>query len=117
MHKELEGNNKALKQMEDTEKDIVNKRINNQTIQRQNEILTRMLESERAEKKKGRDNERKSTVGVDVIQKNNQNIEAFNKLKNRELELFRKIPPIYSSYYKAKVNEYFYNFETQNKKH
>jgi hypothetical protein len=111
------GNNKALKQMEDTEKDIVNKRINNQTIQRQNEILTRMLESERAEKKKGRDNERKSTVGVDVIQKNNQNIEAFNKLKNRELELFRKIPPIYSSYYKAKVNEYFYNFETQNKKH
>lgn len=111
--------NKSIKQMEDTEKDIVNKRINNQTINRQAEILTRMLESERADKKKGRDDERKSTVGVDKFDKNIQNIEAFKQLKNRELELFRQIPPIYSSYYKAKVNEYFYKFESSNnnKKH
>lgn len=96
--------------MEDTEKDIVNKRINANTIKRQNEILTRMLESERAEKKRDKDNERKSTSGVDKKQNNDKNFEAFNKLKNREMELFKEIPPVYSSYYKTKINEYFYNF-------
>ncbi len=104
------GMNKVLKNMEDTEKDIVNKRINANTIKRQNEILTRMLESERAEKKRDKDNERKSTTGIDKKQNDNKNFEAFNKLKNREMELFKEIPPVYSSYYKAKINEYFYNF-------
>lgn len=108
--KSVGGMNKVLKNMEDTEKDIVNKRINANTIKRQNEILTRMLESERAEKKRDKDNERKSTSGVDKKQNNDKNFEAFNKLKNREMELFKEIPPVYSSYYKTKINEYFYNF-------
>ncbi len=109
--KAVGGMNKVLKNMEETEKDIVNKRINANTIKRQNEILTRMLESERAEKKRDKDNERKSTVGVDKKQEENKNFEAFKRLKNRDMELFKEIPPVYSSYYKAKINEYFYNFE------
>ena len=112
------GESKALKQMEQTEQEIVNKKINANTIKRQNEILTRMLESERAEKKKDKDKERKSQTGVDRKQENIENFEAFKKLKNRDLELIKKIPPVYSSYYKLKVSEYFYNFEDskQNKK-
>lgn len=108
--------NKLLKQMEDTEKDIVNKRINNQTISRQNQILTRMLESERAEKKKDKENKRESKTGVDKTSQTTKNFEAFNKLKNRDMELFRKIPAVYSSYYKTKINEYFLNFEVSNAK-
>ena len=112
------GESKALKQMEQTEQEIVNKKINANTIKRQNEILTRMLESERAEKKKDKDKERKSQTGVDRKQENIENFEAFKKLKDRDLELIKKIPPVYSSYYKLKVSEYFYNFEDskQNKK-
>lgn len=114
--KEMEGKaagniNKALKQMEETEKDIVNKKINANTIKRQNEILTRMLESERAEKTREKDNERKSTIGIDKKQDDKENFEAFKKLKNRDMELFREIPPVYSPYYKTKINEYFYNLE------
>ncbi|MDO5759589.1 MAG: DUF4175 family protein [Bacteroidota bacterium] len=101
--------NKALKNMEETEKDIVNKRINANTVKRQNEILTRMLESERAEKKREKDNERKSNTGVDRKQEEKESFEAFKKLKNRDMELFKEIPPVYSSYYKTKINEYFYN--------
>jgi len=110
--KALGNMNKMLKNMEDTEKDIVNKRINANTIKRQNEILTRMLESERAEKKREKDNERKSDTGVNKKQEDNkQVIEVFKKLKNKDMELFKEIPPVYSSYYKDKINEYFYNFE------
>ncbi|MBR1769496.1 MAG: hypothetical protein IJ748_03470 [Bacteroidales bacterium] len=109
--KAVGGMNKALKSMEETEKDIVNKKINANTIKRQNEILTRMLESERAEKKKEKDNERKSNTGVDKKQNDDKNFEAFKKLKDRNVELFKEIPPVYSSYYKGKINKYFYNFE------
>ena len=71
-----------------------------------------MLESERAEKKREKDNERKSDTGVNKKQEDNkQVIEVFKKLKNKDMELFKEIPPVYSSYYKDKINEYFYNFE------
>ena len=43
--------NEIVKQMEQTEKDIVNKRITHNTINRQVKILTRLLEHEKAEKK------------------------------------------------------------------
>ncbi len=107
--------NQALKQMEDTEKDIVNKRINAQTLNRQKQILTRMLESEKAEMQKDKEQKRESKTGVDKKKENNQSFEEFKKLKNREMELFRKIPPIYSPYYKMKISKYFSNFENSNK--
>ena len=31
------------------------------------------------------------------------------------MELFRKIPPVYSPYYKTKISKYFSNFEVPNK--
>ena len=107
--------NQAIKQMEDTEKDIVNKRINSQTLNRQKQIITRMLESERAEIEKEKEDKRESKTGVDKSIQQNQVIEEFKKLKNRDMELFRKIPPVYSSYYKVKISEYFSNFERSNK--
>ena len=106
--------NKALKQMEDSEKDIVNKRINTQTLNRQKQILTRMLESEKAEMKKGKEEKRESQTGIDRQQKNNELPEEFKKLKNKDMELFKKNPHIYSPYYNAKISEYFINFESSN---
>jgi hypothetical protein len=53
-----DGNGKniadALKQMERTEMDLVNKQITQQTINRQKDILTRMLKSEDAMREDGR---------------------------------------------------------------
>ena len=108
--------NQTLQQMEQTEKDIVNKRINTQTLNRQKQILTRMLESEKAQMKKDKEEKRESKTGIDKIEKqNNQSFEEFKKLKNRDMELLQKIPPVYSSYYKTKISEYFSNFENSNK--
>ena len=54
-----------IKKMEETQKDLVNKRIVQETINRQQEILTRMLESEKAELKevlKKKDNLQKQKI-------------------------------------------------------
>ena len=39
----------------------------------------------------------------------------FKKLKERETELFKQVPPIYSPFYKKKVNDYFYGNDGRNK--
>ena len=71
------------RQMEQTEKDIVNKTISRQTINRQAKILTRMLESEKAEKTKDRDFERKSETAKDM-ENEAADFPEFKKLKERE---------------------------------
>lgn len=102
------------RQMEQTEKDIVNKTISRQTINRQAKILTRMLESEKAEKTKDRDFERKSETAKDM-ENEAADFPEFKKLKERESELFKQVPPIYSPFYKKKVNDYFYGNGGSNK--
>ena len=101
--------------MEQTETDIVNKIINQQTINRQNNILTRMLQHEKAQKEQEQEQRRESTEGKDVFEKSNNQFIEFNKLKNRELELFKQIPPIFSPYYKEKVNDFFINLKVETK--
>lgn len=100
-----------MRQMEQTETDIVNKAINQQTINRQSNILTRMLQHEKAQKKQDQEERRESTEGKDLFNNSNNQFLEFNKLKNRELELFKQIPPAFSPYYKEKVNDFFYKFE------
>lgn len=104
-----------MRQMEQTETDIVNKIINQQTINRQNNILTRMLQHEKAQKEQEQEQRRESTEGKDVFEKSNNQFIEFNKLKNRELELFKQIPPIFSPYYKEKVNDFFINLKVETK--
>lgn len=109
--------NEISKQMEQTEKDIVNKRISRNTINRQAKILTRLLEHEKAEKKQEKDNKRESKVGKDKINIDNKDFLEFKKIEEKEVELFKQVQPMYSPFYKEKVNRYFYNLEnkTQNK--
>ncbi len=103
--------NNVLKQMEQTETDLVNKTISRQTMERQQQIMTRLLEHEKAEMKREKEQRRESTEGKDIFQVSKENLEEYNKLKQKELEMFRTAPPSFTNYYKMKVNEYFYKFE------
>ncbi|MDR0971231.1 MAG: hypothetical protein LBM25_02475 [Bacteroidales bacterium] len=99
-----------IKQMEQTEKDIVNKAINNQTLMRQKNILTRMLEHEKAQKEKEKDNKRESKEGKEIFEENKKAIEEFKKIKNKEIDTFKEVPAEFSPLYKEKTNDFFYNF-------
>ena len=99
---------KLLKQMEQTETELVNKTITKQTLMRQQQILTRLLEHEKAEMQREKEQRRESKEAKDILQPSQGNLEEYNKLKQKELEMFRTIPPSFTNYYKSKVNEYFY---------
>jgi hypothetical protein len=109
-----EGNQGALgdlkktqEMMEEVEKDLVNKRLTMETLRRQQEILTRMLDHERAEKERETDKERKSNEGKELQRKLPPNIDEYLKQKQREQELLKTIPPSLKQYYKNKTREYF----------
>lgn len=108
---ETGGMNKALQDMEQTETDLVNKRITQQTIMRQKEILTRLLESEKAQREREKEERRESTEAKNQNYSNPKDFFEYNKVRTRETELLKTVPPTLNSFYKNKVSVYFYNFE------
>ncbi len=95
------------KEMEELQKDIVNNKIDETTIKRQQDILSRLLKAEDAERTREQDNQRKSNEAKDYPIGNPQKYEEYIKKKQQETELLRTVPPSLRPYYKGKVNEYF----------
>jgi len=100
-----------MRQMEQTETDLVNRVITQQTIKRQQQIMTRMLEHEKAEMEREKEQRRQSREGKDLYhQPSPSDLEKIKKLQDKNLELLRTVPPTLSPYYKSKVDDYFYKF-------
>lgn len=95
--------------MEETETDLVNKRITNETILRQQEILTRLLESEKAQREREKEEKRESIEYSGEIERNPNEFLEYNRKKMKEVELLRTLPPTFNQFYKQKVSDYFKN--------
>jgi hypothetical protein len=93
--------------MEQSELDLVNKRLTDQLIRRQKEIMTRLLEAETAEKERELDDERESQQAKEFERNVPKQFEEYIKAKEREIELLKTVPPKLNPYYKKEVNEYF----------
>lgn len=102
-----QGLQKMIQEMEKTETELVNKVLNKQTMERQQEILTRLLESEKAELKREQEEKRESNEGKDLPKPDPA--KYFDKLglPSKETELINTIPPSFRNYYRNKVNSYF----------
>jgi hypothetical protein len=105
------GNGNEMKQiakeMEQLQKDIVNDKIDENTIRRQQDIMIRLLKAEEAERIRDQDNQRKSNEAKDFPIGNPQKYEEYIRKKQQETELLRTVPPTLKPYYRDKVNEYF----------
>ena len=97
---------KLEKMMEDTERDLISRQLSLETIKRQEEILTRLLESERSERERDFEEERQAREGKKNEKRNLFDLDEYIKLKEKENELYRTIPPKLNPYYKNKVSEY-----------
>jgi hypothetical protein len=95
------------KQMDKNEEDIVNKRITEQTIQRHQEIVTRLLESEKAEKKQGEDDKRESNAADQKMLTPPPALVKYKAMKDRESEILKTLLPALNNYYRLKVKQYF----------
>ena len=99
--------NKLLDELEKQEDDLINRNIQRQLIDRQQEILTRLLESEKALKERGFDEKRESKSGKEQPNSNLLRFDEYNKEKLRQIELLKSVDPGLKKYYKDKANDYF----------
>ena len=99
--------NPLIKELEQQERDLINKNFSQEMIRRQKEILTRLLESEKALMERGFEEKRESKSGKNVDYGNKIRFDEYNKQKLRQIDLLRAVDPVYRKYYKDKANEYF----------
>lgn len=99
----------VAEKMEQNERDIVNKKITEETLKRQQEIVTRLLEAENAQREREQDEQRKAEQAKEQFSRNPQAFEEYKRLKEKETELLKTVPPSLNSYYKNLVNSYFQN--------
>jgi hypothetical protein len=93
--------------MEQTEMDLVNKQLTDQLIKRQKEIMTRLLDAEKSMREQDMDEERKGETAKDYEKEMPKAFEEYLRLKEKEVELLKTVPPKLYPYYKREVNEYF----------
>jgi hypothetical protein len=99
--------NPLIKELEEQEHRLINNKFDQGMINRQQEILTRLLESEKALNERGFEEKRESTSGKNENYGNKIRFDEYNRQKLEQIELLRTIDPVYRKYYKDKANEYF----------
>ena len=105
---------KIMKEMEQTETDLVNKRITQEALLRQQEIQTRLLEAENAEREREQDNQRESKAAKEFAPNYNLIMLEYQKLKAKEVEQIKTVPPSLNYFYKSKISDYFKRLNSGN---
>ncbi|MGA0560527.1 DUF4175 family protein [Larkinella sp. VNQ87] len=98
--------NELMNKMDETETELVNKRLNQNTIKRQQDVLVRLLESEKAIKEQEEDMQRKAESAKPVMRNPPPQYEQLVKDKQKQVELLRSVPPDFSPFYKREVDTY-----------
>jgi len=95
------------KQMEQTEKDLVNRKVLDETIKRQQQIQTRLLEAEKAEQEREQEQRRESNAGKDIPPGYIKALQNYQQVKAKQTEQIQTVPPTLNYYYKNKIKIYF----------
>lgn len=103
----------AIEEMNKLEKQLVNKQLTNEMLKRQQEITTRLLESERAEREREWDEQRKSETGTNIERKFPPGLEEYIKQRQGETEWFKQISPDLRPFYKRLVEQYYQSLKKQ----
>ncbi len=106
--KDKSGINDLMDKMDKTETELVNRKVTSETLKRQKEIETRMLELDEALRQQGQDDERKSNSAQDLpANKIPQQIQEYLKNKEAQDDFYKSLPPDLKPFYKNLVERYY----------
>jgi hypothetical protein len=98
---------KISKEMEQTENDLVNKKITNEALKRQQQIQSRLLEAEKAEQEREQDQKRESRAASNMPPGYIKALQNYEQVKTKQTEQIRTVPATLNLYYKQKIKYYF----------
>ncbi len=107
--KNKSGIDELMKEMDENETDLVNKRITNEMLKRQEEILTKMLEFEKAEREQDKEEKRESITGEEKAKQLPPAIEEYLKNRKAGVQMYKTVPPSLTPFYKNLVERYYKN--------
>jgi hypothetical protein len=99
--------NDVIEELDQLERDLLNGNVGSDYLRRQQDIYTRLLESEKAIRERGYSEEREANEGKNTENSNLIEFTEYNRKKNAEMEFLRSMPIGLQVYYKTLVNEYF----------
>lgn len=98
--------------MDKMETDLVNKNLTNEMLERQQEIMTRLLEAEKAERQQELDEKRKSQSANEIPKSLPQDLREYLEKRREEISPYKKLSPSLKPYYKRLVEEYYEQLKT-----
>jgi hypothetical protein len=96
-----------LQEMDKLEEDLVNRRINQELLNRQEDIIVRLLESEKAEKERELDEQRESNEFKGDFLSNPSDFFEYKRLIEMQRDELRLAPVELQPFYRNRVNNYF----------
>ena len=97
--------------MEKTERDILNKNITRETIKRQEKIMTKLLEADKALREREFEDKRESKKGDKYFNRNPSEFSPYKSIELDGLDQLKSVPPTFNLSYKRKINDYFNTFD------
>jgi chromosome segregation ATPase len=94
-------------EMNKIEIDLVNKRLNQETLKRQQDITTRLLEAERSERQRDQDTRRQAETAREQKRSMPPALEQYIRQREAEIEQYKSVSPDLKPYYKFLVEEYY----------
>jgi hypothetical protein len=98
--------NPLIDDLDRQERDLINGNPNN-LIKRQQDIMTRLLESEKALRERELDDARQSTTAKDDFERNLMRFDEYKRQKEREVEQLRLQTPGLNAYYRQMALQYY----------
>ncbi|HEY9194627.1 MAG TPA: hypothetical protein VIM77_00120 [Mucilaginibacter sp.] len=98
---------KISQQMEQTERDLVNKRITDEALKRQQQIQSRLLEADKAQQEREQDQHRESNAGKNIPPGYIKALQDYRQQREKQTEQIRTVSPALNFYYKQKIKSYF----------
>ncbi len=101
-------------EMNKIEIELVNKRLNNETLKRQQDIMTRLLEAEKSDRQRDQDEKRQAETAREQKRSMPPALEQYIKQREAEIEQYKSVSPDLKPYYKFLVEEYYQSLKNSN---
>ena len=105
--------NKIVEEMKKSEDDVINRRITQETIERQKNIETRLLKSQKALQEREKEKKRESKEGKNRNSGNQNSKIEYKPTKTNQEEILITKPIEVSPYYKKLLKEYLYKLQKE----
>jgi hypothetical protein len=101
-----------IQNMDKIETELVNKRLNSETLARMKDIETRLLEAEKAERQRELDNKRKAETAQEKRREIPPSLQEYLKKRQAEVDMYKSVSPALRPYYKSLVDDYYKSLKT-----